>query len=155
MPTTTPAELTPKALAAVEPRFRTLAERDLSGLVTKLLKFPLLSMVNPTEFPLFEIPFWLVPLPALVPALGPSKLVNWKPPSVDLVQKRDARTVHLLRLFDAVVFHVENVSRRPHLLHVMRHHGTEQRAPFQRVDDRANASLACGSLVELHVIISR
>ena len=30
---------------------------------TKLPKFPSLSMVKPTEFPLFEIPFWLVPRP--------------------------------------------------------------------------------------------
>ena len=77
VPTTVPEEFTPNALAAVEPRFSTLAERDLSGLATKLMKVPLLLIVKPTEFPLFEIPFMLVPAPALVPGLGPSKLMNW------------------------------------------------------------------------------
>ena len=48
----------------------------------KLWKFPLLSMVNPTAVPEFEMPFMLVPAPALVPGFGPSKLVNWKPPAL-------------------------------------------------------------------------
>ena len=49
---------------------------DLRGLAVKLLKFPLLSMVNPTAVPEFAIPFMLVPAPAFVPGVGPSKLVN-------------------------------------------------------------------------------
>ena len=48
----------------------------------KLLKFPSLSMVNPTELPVFEIPFMLVPVPAFVPGVGPSKLVNVEPPAL-------------------------------------------------------------------------
>ena len=37
----------------------------------KLWKFPSLSMVNPTEVPEFEMPFMLVPAPALVPGVRP------------------------------------------------------------------------------------
>ena len=49
---------------------------DLRGLTVKLWKFPLLSMETPTDVPEFEMPFWLVPVPAFVPGVGPSKLVN-------------------------------------------------------------------------------
>ena len=64
--------------------FRALGFLDLRGLAVKLLKFPLLSMVNPTAVPEFEMPFRLVPAPAFVPASGPSKLVNTKPPELTL-----------------------------------------------------------------------
>ena len=77
VPTTVPEELTPKAMAVVDPlMFRGVAELDFRGLTVKLWKFPLLSMVNPTEVPELEMPFMLVPAPAFVPAVGPSKLVN-------------------------------------------------------------------------------
>ena len=39
-------------------------------------------MVNPTEVSELEMPFWLVPAPAFVPGVGPSKLVNTKPPAL-------------------------------------------------------------------------
>ena len=48
----------------------------------KFWKFPSLSIVKPTELPEFEIPFWLVPAPAFVPAIGPSKLMNLNPPEL-------------------------------------------------------------------------
>ena len=87
MPTTVPAELTPKAIAVVDPwRFRAFAPLDLNGLVVKLWKFPSLSIVNPTDVPLFEMPFMFVPAPALLPAFGPSKLVNQKPPLPTLLR---------------------------------------------------------------------
>ena len=37
-------------------------------------------MLTPTELPEFEMPFWLVPDPAFVPAIGPSKFLNVNPP---------------------------------------------------------------------------
>jgi hypothetical protein len=57
VPTTTPAELTPKAMAFVDPlMFRVLAFVDLRGSAVKLRKFPLLSMVKPTAWPELAMP---------------------------------------------------------------------------------------------------
>ena len=77
VPTTVPAELTPKAMAAVDPlMFRSFATVDVSGLAVKFVKMAPSGVAKPVTVPVLEIPLLLVPVPAVVPATGPSKLVN-------------------------------------------------------------------------------
>jgi hypothetical protein len=78
VPTTVPAEFTPKAMAVVELlMFSGLAVVETRGFVVKLWRLPSLAIVNPTAEPELAIPFMLVPAPAVVPGFGPSKLTNW------------------------------------------------------------------------------
>ena len=56
--------------------FTSLALVVFRGLAVKLVKVPSLAMVNPTAVPEFAMPFIKVPVPAVLPAFGPSKLVN-------------------------------------------------------------------------------
>ena len=103
-------------------------------------------MVNPTEVPEFEMPFMLVPVPAFVPAVGPSKLVNYEAAGADLVDECDGRAGDLmLRLVVLVSLDVD-LRGDARVVQVMGHRGVEQRAVFQRDQDRAKATTATGSI---------
>ena len=72
------------------------------------MKFPLLSMVKPTELPLFEIPFMLVPLPAPVPGVGPVEVGELEAADVTLFRRVTLGTM-LSPPAGAAVLHVQHV----------------------------------------------
>ena len=78
VPTTVPVELIPRAIMVVDPlMFTSLAFVVAVGLAVKfVMVFPSLARVNPTTVVEFAMPFIMVPVPAALPAFGPSKFVN-------------------------------------------------------------------------------
>ena len=159
VPTTVPEELIPKAMAVVDPlMFRSRGRSGLQGVGGEVVEVPVVvnGETRPTV-PEFEMPFMLVPAPAFVPAFGPSKLVNAKPPALVLLIERDrsGRT----DCSDVVLVSLDVDLRRVTMtVHIMVHRGIEHNSVLQRDHDGTKVSVtaaaAAGAIGRHHLIIS-